>query len=191
MEGFYGEVRLFAGDFAPRGWAFCEGQLLPISSNQKLYDVIGATWGGNGTTTFALPDTRGRVVIGAGAGATLTKWQAGDVGGEEAVALTVEQMYAHNHVLTGSYNCKVSPPAYSDEGDTDDPRGNTVYALESNGESIYASTSDASMLALNDVSLDLSVDLANTGSGQPHNNMQAYTALQYIICIDGETPSKS
>lgn len=190
MEGFYGEVRLFAGDFAPRGWAFCEGQLLPISSNGKLYSVIGTTWGGDGKTTFALPDTRGRVVIGTGNGKDLTSRHSGEVGGEETIALTVEQMGTHNHYMTGEYTCTVSPSAYGDEGNTDDPKG-AVCALESNGESLYAATGDANMLQQNYIELSVSVDMANTGLGQPHNNMQAYTALQYIICIDGEEPLRS
>src|SRR5437867_1864890 len=97
LEPFYGEIRMFAGNFAPRNWAFCQGQILPIAQNTALFSLLGTTYGGNGSTTFALPDLRGRVPIHQGQGTGLSSYTMGQNGGTESETLTVNQMPAHKH----------------------------------------------------------------------------------------------
>src|SRR5690606_18132066 len=102
MEEFIGVVKIFAGNFAPRGWAFCQGQIMSIAQNTALFSLLGTTYGGNGQTTFGLPDLRGRVAIGTGAGPGLTNIVGGQVGGLEKVTLTINELPAHTHVATSN-----------------------------------------------------------------------------------------
>ena len=99
-EPFIGEISMFAGNFAPRGWAFCEGQLLPIAQNQSLFSILGTTYGGDGRTTFGLPDMRGRVSIHPGTGPGLTNYRLGNKGGSETTTLTTNQLPSHNHTIS-------------------------------------------------------------------------------------------
>src|ERR1700758_3405683 len=113
-QPYVGEIRMFAGNFAPAGWMFCEGQLLPISENETLFQLIGTTYGGDGETTFALPDLRGRVPIHMGQGSGLTPRTIGDAGGAETVTLTVAQMPVHHHIvntgaLVAAAKCRNAP----------------------------------------------------------------------------------
>jgi microcystin-dependent protein len=165
-EPFIGSIILFAGNFAPRGWAFCAGQLLPIAQNTALFSILGTTYGGNGQTTFALPDLRGRAPIHPGQGPGLQSYDLGQVGGEETVTLGLTQIPAHQH----------QQPASNGEQDTNRP-GNAVPARGG----VYAASSDGAALD----------PTSPAGGNQPHDNRSPYLALNYIIAIEGIYPSRN
>lgn len=190
MEGSLGEVRLFAGNFAPRAWSYCNGQLMAIASNTALFSLIGNIYGGDGRTTFALPDTRSRVVLGAGHGAGLTQRDLGATGGEERVTLTASTMPSHYHILSSAnLHATVVPGANADSGTTDDPAG-AVYAVHDTGAKVYGTTVDAAM-ANSPVTITGNVTATNTGLGQSHTNIMPVNTLAYIICIQGTFPSRN
>lgn len=167
-EPFLGEIKLLPYNFAPRGWAFCQGQILPIAQNTALFSLLGTTYGGNGQTTFALPDLRGRVPLSSGQGPGLALHDLGEVGGTENVTLTAGQMPAHNHALNVSNaNATASRPG-----------GNRPSAGGS-----YTNASDGNQFAGNAVS--------TSGSSQPHANMQPYLSLNYCIALEGIFPSRN
>jgi microcystin-dependent protein len=163
---FIGSITLFAGNFAPRGWAFCNGQLLPINQNTALFSLLGTTYGGNGMTTFALPDLRGRVPTHAGQGPGLSPYTLGESAGSESVTLTAAQMPAHNH----------AQPATNAEQGTSRP-GNAVPAKGG----VYAGASDGSAMAPSSAA----------GGGLPHDNRAPYLALNFIIALQGIYPALS
>ena len=167
MDPFLGQIIFFAGNYAPRNWALCYGQLLPISEYQALFSILGTTYGGDGRTTFALPDLRGRIAMGQGSNPTGSSYPLGFMGGQETVLLNGSQMPVHSHNIRAK-----------EEGDTDDPNG--VY-IAGNGQLSFGTTSD---VTLNQSTVD------SAGGNQPHNNMQPYTALSCIICINGIFPSR-
>jgi len=164
-----GEIRLFAGNFAPQGWAFCDGQLLNIDTNPELFSLIGTTYGGNGTTTFALPRLNGRVVIGTGQGPGLSNYVAGQTGGSANITFTQANLPSHSHSF--------SPPGTSEPGNSDSPAG-TIAAMANHP--IYHTSANSSMAAGG-----LNVDVEPAGGNQPQNNMQPYTAINYIIAVEG------
>jgi len=171
MDPFIAEVKLFAGNFAPRGWAFCEGQLLPISQNSALFSLIGTTYGGDGRTTFALPDLRGRVAIGPGNGPGLSSYREGQKGGQEHVTLTTNQMPSHNHAINANSNGgTVSSPVGHFLADT------SAFDFE------YATTANSQMNSLM---------ASNAGGSQSHENRQPFLAIYYIIALQGVFPSRS
>ncbi len=173
-DPFIGEVILFAGNFAPRGWAFCEGQLLSISSNQALFSILGTTYGGDGRSTFALPDLRGRVPIQQGHGAGLSQHNLGSKGGGETVTLTKNQLASHNHTL----GCHVGKVA-----DAETPANNTLGKENVGKAEIYSTVDpDATMR---------STSIGETGGNEAHNNMQPFLALNYIIALQGVFPSRN
>jgi microcystin-dependent protein len=161
MEPFLGEIRLVPSTFALRGWALCAGQLLPINQNQALFSLLGTTYGGNGRTTFALPDLRGRVPLGAGEAATGSRYALGSTGGHEMVRLTASQVPAHAHAVRAS----------SGAATTAEPSD----AFPAHGGA-YAAMRDAKMSA---------AMLARSGGGRAHENRQPYVALNYIIALQG------
>jgi microcystin-dependent protein len=165
MDPFIGEIRLVAFAFAPRGWAFCAGQLLPINQNQALFALLGTTYGGDGQTTFALPDLRGRVAVGMGAAGSA--YPLGASGGQETVKLGVVQVPSHSHPVR----------AHNDPATTKNPTG----AVPASGGA-YAPTQNAKMN---------SVMLGKTGGGQAHENRQPYLSLNYIIALEGIFPSQN
>ena len=169
-EPFLGQIVLFAGNFAPSGWALCNGQLLPILPNSGLFSVIGTTYGGDGENTFGLPDLRGRVPMHAGAGPGLAAWALGEKGGSETHALTENQGPSHTHAVGAS----------SLYGDSATPVGNKL-AVSSAGTGLFSPTADETMA-------DDFVQIS--GSGQPHNNMQPFLALNYIIALSGVFPNE-
>lgn len=173
QDGIIGEIRLFAGNFAPRNWAFCNGQILSIAQNTALFSLLGTTYGGNGQTTFALPDLRGRVAVSSGQSTTGRSYTLGETGGTETNTLLVSQMPAHVHQVT------VSQPVNSGDGNTDDPTGNYP-AASKNG---YSTSTNASGPAQ-------TITVGIAGSSQPMNNVQPYLGLNYIICIYGVYPSR-
>jgi microcystin-dependent protein len=170
---------MFAGNFAPRGWAFCEGQLLPIASNSALYSLLGTIYGGDGITSFPLPDLRGRVPIGPGHGPGLPNYNVGNKGGDYETTLGIQNMPSHNH--TG----RVTFPnnASTEDGDTDDPVGNVPAKA---GEDVYHNTNDAQLGGGNPT-----LNIASQGGGQAFNNMQPYVAIHYVIPIQGTFPSRN
>lgn len=170
-EPFIGELMLFAGNFAPRGWAFCDGQLLPISQNTALFSILGTTYGGNGQTTFALPDLRGRAPIHPGQGPGLSYRNLGESSGEENHSLVVPEMPAHNHAAR----------ADSGNGSSDTPTGRYP-ARNPAGVPHYSSNAPVN-LAPDAVTV--------TGGSQPHNNMPPYLGISYCICLEGIFPSRN
>ena len=185
MEPLIGQVMLFAGNFAPRGWAFCEGQLLAISANTTLFSILGTTYGGDGRTTFALPDLRGRVPIGPGTGPGLTTRKLGQRGGVEDVTLNVLNMPSHSHLAqtTAHLNGQSAP------GDDDVLGPNVVLASGSGTSSEIYSSSPANTTLGNSISA--TTTMTNTGGSQSHENMQPFLAVNYIIALIGVYPSRS
>jgi len=167
-DPFLGELALVPYNFAPKGWALCHGQLLPINQNQALFALLGITYGGNGQTTFALPDLRGRVPISSGQGPGLESYALGQMGGAERVAITAGQMPSHNHALN----------VHNGKSLQTTPTGN----LLANG-SVYTNE------PANGVAAGSAV--ANAGSGQAHENRQPFLTLNWIIALQGVFPSQS
>lgn len=173
MEPLLGEIKLFAGNFAPRGWAFCDGQLLSISQNTALFSILGTTYGGDGRTTFALPDLRGRVPLHPGTGPGLGGYFLGEIGGVENVTLTVQELPPHSHSLN----------ANAQNGNTSDPPGASL--ADTKG-------TDRDYMKSGEVNTQMSVhSIGITGGGQPHENRQPYLALNYIIALEGIFPSRN
>ncbi len=171
IEPFIGELMIFAGNFAPRGWAFCNGQLLPIAQNTALFSLLGTMYGGNGQTTFALPDLRGRAPIHAGQGPGLSDFTQGEFGGEENHTLTVAEMPAHTHTaFADATNGTVDLPV------------NALPARNPASIPAYGAGTSAT-LAANHVGA--------AGGSQPHNNMPPYLVLNYCIALEGVFPSRS
>ena len=196
MEGTIGEIRLFAGTFSPRTWFFCNGQLLSIASNTALFSILGTTYGGNGTTNFAVPDFRGRVAVGTGTGPGLSNVQLGQIGGTETVTLLTTQIPAHIHTATagtgGSGTATLN--AVTANGNTQSPSGN--YLAGSRSASVASYIASGTTAAMNAGSITLSNITAGaptigiTGGSQPHSNMQPYLGINYIICVEGIFPSR-
>ncbi len=170
---FLGQIKVFSFDYPPKGWTFCDGQLLPINQNQALFSLLGTTFGGNGQTNFALPDLRGRMPIHFGQGAGLSPRVLGEVGGSSAVTLTIAQTGPHTHTV----------PAVAGPGTVSNPVSG-VPAKEASGQTaIYsASAADTTMAPQT---------IGNTGGGQAHNNMQPYLGLRFCIALQGIFPSRS
>jgi microcystin-dependent protein len=179
MEGTIGEIRMFAGNFAPRTWAFCSNQILPIAQNTALFSILGTTYGGNGQTTFALPDFRGRVAVGTGQGPGLANITLGQLSGTPSVTLTTGNMPAHTHALTGTVN----PQGNSGSaGLTNDP-SNRRFA----GTSIFTGAADDLQTMAPAAS---TLALGVTGGSQPFSIMPPYLGMNYIICLFGIFPSR-
>ncbi len=171
QQAFVGQIRMFAGNFAPAGWMFCEGQLLPISQYETLFNLIGTTYGGDGISTFALPDLRGRVIIGPGQGSGLSNYVLGQEGGTESVTLTTNQIPAHSHAAI----------ADSTLGSSDTPT-NLLPARYPDSVPAYGSNPTGQMNA---------AALLPAGGGQPHNNVKPYLAIRYIISLFGIFPTQN
>lgn len=166
MEPFLGQIMLVGFNFAPRGWAFCNGQLLPISTYSALFSLLGTEFGGDGRTTFGLPDLRGRVAVGMGQGNGLSNYRIGQMGGAEAVTLTAGELPPHSHTFAVSGDAAGRNPGdvIAAAGITNNGPASTVMNMSSIGQ---------------------------TGSGQSHQNMQPFTSMNYIIALEGVFPSRS
>ena len=169
-EPFLAEVRIVGFNFAPRGWAFCDGQLLPINQNQSLYSLLGTNYGGDGRTTFALPDLRGRTPIHVGASSGGNVHPLGQKSGEETVTLSVPEMPAHTHPARAS----------SATADSTDPRGRVLAAT--GGEQAYRALSQPAAMGN---------AIGNTGGSQGHDNMQPFLVLNFVIALQGLFPSRN
>ena len=179
MDPTLSEIRLFAGNFAPLSWAYCNGALLSIAENSALFSLIGTLYGGDGQVTFALPDLRSRIAVGTGQGPGLSNWDLGQVQGSETVTLLQTQIPAHTHTATATAKAN----ANSAVGDINTPGGN--YAANS-GSDLYAETPTVNMGPNN-----FSFTLQQAGGSQPHNNLMPYLALNYIIAVEGIYPSRN
>ncbi|MEQ8910249.1 MAG: tail fiber protein [Vicingaceae bacterium] len=176
-----GDISMFAGNFAPRGWALCNGQLLPISSYSALFSLLGTIYGGDGRTTFALPDLRGRAPIHMGTGPGLTPKRLGQRGGTEYNILNVTNLPSHNHSTT----VNLSLNAARNPQDSSNPSGNSLGAAN-----IYDSDI-APSVSLKEGSVTGTVTVQNSGGNQSLNNMQPYGTINYIIALVGTYPSRS
>jgi microcystin-dependent protein len=180
MEEYLGIIKAFAGNFAPRGWALCNGQLLSISQNTALFSLLGTTYGGNGTTTFGLPNLQGRTLVGTGTGAGLNTIVLGEMAGENYHTLTQLEMPTHNHLVNvDTTNATLSTPSSS-----------SYLAVPGSGTGRgfvptfgYDVSTPTTTLNANTNSM--------TGGSQPHNNMQPFLGITYIICISGLFPSRN
>ena len=170
-EPFVAEVKIYACNFAPRGWAFCNGQLLPIAQNTALFSLVGTTYGGDGRTTLGLPNLQGRAAMHPGNGPGLSSRRLGEVGGRTTETLSTGQMPQHNHLLNGnSETTTTSDPAGAQLADTAPLKG-------------YGPSRDNEILA--------SQAVTNAGGGQPHNNLQPFQSLNFVIALLGVYPSRS
>ena len=177
MEGTIGEIRMFAGNFAPRNWAFCNGQLLSIAQNTALFSILGTTYGGNGQTTFALPDFRSRSAVGTAQGPGLSNITLGEQAGEENVTLLSTQMPAHTHGLNVS-----NTPA------------NTAAPGNTTSLAVVTDVTENAMNAFKVVDPNTTVhnqSISIAGNSQPHNNRPPYLGMNYIICMFGIFPSRN
>lgn len=171
---------MFGGNFAPRGWAFCDGQLLSIAQNTALFSILGTTYGGDGRTTFGLPDLRGRVALHEGQGPGLSSRRLGEVSGTENNFLNQTQLPAHSHDLSG---VKVNVPVSGEDANQDEAAGKYL----ANG-TFYHAQPDGSY---GSGPLPLTGAMGNTGGNQPVNNMPPYTVISYIIALQGIFPSRN
>ena len=168
-DPYIGEIRMFAGTFNPRGWAFCDGQLLQVSQNDALFSLLGTIYGGDGRTTFALPDLRGRIPIHEGQGAGLSNRRLGSRGGSENVTLTANQLPSHSHALYGR-NVKST---------SDDPAGRMPAIT---ADDIYHNAPEGTFS---------SQTVTNTGGGGSHVNLQPALCLNFIIALVGQYPPRT
>ena len=164
-QTYIGEIRMFSANFAPTGWLLCNGDLLEISENEQLFQVIGTTYGGDGTSTFALPDLRGRLPIHSGNGFALAQ-----AGGVEAVALTTQQLPAHTHALRGTQST----------GTSTSPQNNVLARTTGSLEPYIDDVTSADMSPL---------AVASVGAGGAHTNMQPYRCVHFIISVYGSLPT--
>lgn len=179
VDPYLADVSIFAGNFAPRGWAFCDGQLLPISQYSALFSILGTVYGGDGRTSFGLPDLRGRVPIGPGSGPGLSPKRQGERGGNETTTLSIAQMPSHNHAAILH-----SETAIANSGN---PQGKLLGAMADDADGIYADAVAADELPMHPDS----VVVAHTGGGQSFSNEQPYLGIHYIIALQGVFPSRS
>jgi microcystin-dependent protein len=169
-EPFVGEIRMFAGNFAPRGWAFCDGQLLAVSQNDALFSLLGTIYGGDGRTTFGLPDLRGRIPIHAGHGPGLSERRLGAKGGAEKVTLTVNQLPSHTHPIKASADTALDIP----------PQGKVL--AESSVASMYANEAPIESLSANAITA--------VGGSRSHTNLMPFLCIHFIIALVGIYPSR-
>ncbi|PKQ62115.1 phage tail protein [Labilibaculum manganireducens] len=183
-DGYLGEIRLFAGNFAPRGWHYCDGSLLPIADNDALFSLLGTVYGGDGRSTFGLPDFRGRIPVGVGTGPGLTERWLGQISGMEISTLTVDSLPSHTHSLK----------AVGTEGNEQQPE-DAVFALSYGqfqqegstytGQNTNFTKSTTNLEPMNPKSV------GNAGGSTQHYNVQPFLGINYVICLQGLYPSRN
>jgi microcystin-dependent protein len=190
LDPFLSEIALFSFNFAPRGWAQCNGQLLPIAQNQAIFALLGTTYGGDGKTTFALPDLRGRIAVGVGQGSGLSDYTLGERSGTESVAVTAAQIPAHTHA--------VAPTAVSGTlrarnaaGNQQTPAGGVPAADASGTVSLYSDAPPDAGMNAGAIAFGGGITASATGGGQSHENRQPYLAMTFCIALQGVFPAQS
>jgi microcystin-dependent protein len=178
MEGTIAEIRMFASTFSPRNWAYCNGQILPINQNQALFSLLGTTYGGNGQTTFALPNMQSRVAVGTGAGPGLSNYQLGQLSGTETNTLSAANLPAHTHTVAGVAKMLTTTAAANAAA----PGGNY---FANDGSAKYKTSGSGTMKPAT-----VAISLGASG-GTPVNNLMPYTGISYIICMFGIFPSRN
>lgn len=173
-DPFVAEIRIFPFNFAPKGWAFCDGQILPISQNTALFSLLGTTYGGDGKSTFALPNLQGNAPMHPGQGPGLSLHDLGETGGTATVTLLQSEIPSHNHILKGTV-----------EDGTQGTLTNGITLASSIGGQLYHSNVAANLIAMNPQSL------APAGGDQPHNNMQPYLTFNFCIALQGVFPPRT
>ncbi|SFT68680.1 Microcystin-dependent protein [Chryseobacterium formosense] len=179
MEGTIGEIRLFAANFAPKDWSYCNGTLIAIRANTALFSILGTTYGGDGQVTFGLPNLSGRSAIGAGQGPGLSYYALGETTGTNTKTLTISNIPPHTHTAGGN----IVIPAFSDEGDSGSPANNI---LASKASMYTSQESDSTTKAI-----PLNIQVGATGGSIPINITQPSLGMNYIICMYGVFPSRS
>jgi microcystin-dependent protein len=183
MEGYISEVRMFGGNFAPRSWAFCDGSLRSIAQETALFALIGTTYGGDGQTTFGLPDLRSRVPIHTGQGPGLSNYVLGQMAGSENITLTAVNVGGHTHAVTGNAGVAAAT------GDGQTPVAVNNF-LAGNGEAIYGAATDNSNMAPASLA-GITVAVQTPSGTTPISTLQPYQAINFIICIEGIFPSRN
>ncbi|MFC1224798.1 phage tail protein [Pedobacter sp. BG31] len=204
MEGTLGEIRAFAGNFAPRTWMFCTGQSLSISMYTALYAILGTNYGGDGVNTFNLPNIASRIVVGAGQGPGLSYYSLGEVTGEEKHTLIQTEMPIHTHLTTQTNTTTaaaidISLNGVDVAGTLSTPQGNYLAQESTGNDSIYANPNNSpNLVSLNSHAVQLGnlapprpvVTIGVTGSSMPHSNIQPVLGVNYVICVEGLFPSR-
>lgn len=183
MEGYIGEIRLFAGNYAPLGWAFCDGTLYSIATYTATFSILGTIYGGDGHTTFAVPDLRGRIAVGTGtgiaAGVAFSNITLGEMGGKESVTMTSLQMPAHNHSATATIRFPASVAGGGEAFTSGSILGGMQGAYSSQAADTYLAPESATSV------------LSTVGSNIPFDIIQPVMAANYIICLEGIYPSRN
>ena len=179
-QPYLSQIQIFAFNFSPRGWQLCDGQLLPINTNQALFSLLGTTYGGNGTTNFALPDLRSRMPKHFGQGPGLTAYTQGQLGGSENVTLLTTQIPSHTHTAITT----AAQPCQSAVGNSDSPQGTFPATHES--ANIYSTTNNANLGALT-----VSTVIGQAGNNLGHSNLPPYLVLNFCIATTGIFPSRN
>ncbi|WP_237276231.1 phage tail protein [Tenacibaculum ovolyticum] len=198
MDPFLGQIVLFGGNFAPRGWALCEGQLLPISQYSALFSILGTIYGGDGRTTFALPDLRGRAAISSGRGPGLSDRRLGSRSGQEVHTLTTLEMPSHNHLTTNTSATDQHIQLSTTKAVNDTPQTGDVPAAAQFGAGLGATPVKAfgpptagNVVNGQTLSGNAGLTILNNGGSQAHNIMQPYLTTNYIIALQGVFPSRN
>ncbi len=172
-EPFVGEIRMFGGNFAPRGWAFCDGQLLAVSQNDALFSLFGTIYGGDGRTTFGLPDLRGRIPIHAGTGPGLSNRRLGAKSGKETETITVDELPNHNHTISGN----------NASGNSAVPTGH--FARDATANNLYVTALSATTSTMHPNML------TGNGGSRTHNNLMPFLCVNFIVALFGIYPSRN
>jgi microcystin-dependent protein len=198
MEGTIGEIRCFAGDFSPKNWAFCNGQQMAIAQNQALFAILGTTYGGNGVSTFALPNMQSRTPVGTG-----KSYVMGSIGGAENVTLQTTQIPAHTHIPTVTAGTAPGSGTLTINGTgapaiAFDPKGNLLAADDGSGAVVIYAPSTAPVVAMSPKAISIAgtiaaptINVALAGSSQPHSNIQPSLGINFVICLYGIFPSRN
>ena len=186
-----GFVLPWAPNFAPRNWAFCQGQLLAISQNNALFAILGTTYGGDGRNTFGLPDLRGRVAVHAGQGPGLTAYPLGVKRGSETVPLNANQLPAHSHTISQEPELSIQGTTQNGNVPAPTPTARLSGAKLSSGQDVNLYRAGAGNVDMGGLTVSGNVAVNSTGGGQPHNNMQPFQVMNYIICLVGIFPSRN